>query len=148
MDFFKDRFKVIVDVHLFLLRDGKILLGKRQNTGFSDGMYHMPAGHLEAGETFVTAILREAEEELGLQLNAQDIELAYVLHHHDRVGLFFTASNLQQEPKNMEPEKCAALTWFDLNALPDNIVAYAKCALDDFRAGKKFGVFGWDDNAK
>ena len=32
--------KLIVDLHLILRRDVRILLGLRQNTGFSDGMYH------------------------------------------------------------------------------------------------------------
>lgn len=39
--------RLTVDLHL-ILRDGaRILMGVRKNTGFCDGMYHLPARHLE-----------------------------------------------------------------------------------------------------
>ncbi|HEY6314153.1 MAG TPA: NUDIX domain-containing protein [Streptosporangiaceae bacterium] len=50
------RYKVTGDVHLVLLDDdGRVLLGRRKNTGFADGCYHLPAGHLEAGESVIDA---------------------------------------------------------------------------------------------
>ena len=43
----QDRLKLIVDVNAILLRNARILLGRRCNTDFEDGSYHLPAGHLE-----------------------------------------------------------------------------------------------------
>ena len=42
-----------IDLHLVLLRDGCILMGERCNVEFGAGQYHVPAGHLEAGETII-----------------------------------------------------------------------------------------------
>jgi hypothetical protein len=33
----RDRFKVVAAVHLFLIRDGQVLLLRRFNTGYEDG---------------------------------------------------------------------------------------------------------------
>jgi 8-oxo-dGTP diphosphatase len=55
------RFKLTGDVHLLLISgDGDLLFGCRQNTGFEDSAWHVPSGHLEAGESVVTALIREA----------------------------------------------------------------------------------------
>jgi hypothetical protein len=53
----------IVDVHLLMFDHGHVLLGKRQNTGFDDGCWHLPSGHLEPGETIAEAAAREAHED-------------------------------------------------------------------------------------
>ena len=47
----KERFKLICSSYLLLIKDNKILLGLRQNTGYMDGFYHLPAGHKEEGES-------------------------------------------------------------------------------------------------
>jgi hypothetical protein len=58
------RFKVTGDVHLLLLDGDKILFGRRQNTGFEDDSYHVPSGHLEAGESMISALICEAKRRL------------------------------------------------------------------------------------
>ena len=44
-----------VAVHVFLLRDGAVLLLRRCNTGFEDGKLSVPAGHVEPGESVTQA---------------------------------------------------------------------------------------------
>jgi hypothetical protein len=62
------RHKLTGDVHLLMLDgDGQVLFGRRQNTGFEDGAWHLPSGHLEAGESVVAALVREAKEEIGIR---------------------------------------------------------------------------------
>lgn len=135
-----------VDLHLVLLRDGRVLLGKRLNTAFGAGHYHVPAGNLEADETIVDGVLREAREETGLTLSNDDVELVYVMHFRgesDRLGLFFVAKRWTGEIRNLEPLKCAGWEWFDTNSLPENLVLYARHALMDILSNRRLGLFGW-----
>ncbi len=48
-----ERQRVHVDAHLILRRGDEILLGQRQNTGWCDGYWHLPAGHSEGQESMV-----------------------------------------------------------------------------------------------
>jgi ADP-ribose pyrophosphatase YjhB (NUDIX family) len=137
---------VHVDLHLVLLREGKVLLGKRLNTRFGADQYHVPAGHLEADETVVDGIVREAREETGIALSSDDVDFAYVMHFRgesDRLGLFFTAKRWSGEIRNLEPLKCAGWEWFDTAQLPENLVPYARHALLDILSGRRLGLFGW-----
>ena len=50
------------------IRDGKVFLAKRQNTGDMGGRWEFPGGKIDAGEDFVTAIKREMNEEFGVEV--------------------------------------------------------------------------------
>jgi len=139
--------EVFIDLHLVLIRDGKILMGERRNNGFGAGQYHVPAGHLEPDETIIDGIIREAREETGISIRAEDLELAHVMHFHgssDRLSLFFTARHWTGEIENPEPEKCAGWHWLPLDTLPANTIAYAKTAVGHIQAGECLGLFGWE----
>lgn len=45
-----ERFKVTVSVNVLLCRGDTYLLLRRANTGWADGFYTLPAGHLEGNE--------------------------------------------------------------------------------------------------
>ena len=142
----KKRPDIHVDLHLVLLRDGMVLLGKRLNTTFGADHYHVPAGQLEADETVVEGVVREAREETGLDLAHDDVELIYVMHFRgrsDRLGLFFAAKRWTGEIQNLEPQKCAGWEWFDADSLPENLVPYARHALMDIMSNRRLGLFGW-----
>src|SRR3954469_11115192 len=51
------RFTFVAAVHLFLIRDGAVLLLRRWNTGYEDGRYSVIAGHLDGDETVYTATI-------------------------------------------------------------------------------------------
>ena len=63
------RYRACIDVHLILRRNEEILLGQRQNTGFADGSWHLPSGHTEDGESATAALIREANEEIGVRID-------------------------------------------------------------------------------
>ena len=87
------RFKMIASGYLMLIRGGKILLSRRFRTGYEDGKYSLPAGHIEDGETLTAGTCREIREEIGIVLHPKDLKLVHVMHrrHIDiRVDYFFT----------------------------------------------------------
>jgi 8-oxo-dGTP diphosphatase len=141
-----DRFKVIVAVHLFLIKDNRILLTRRFNTGWSDGLYSVPAGHVEPGETVTQALIREAEEEVGIEIKSKDLEVAHVMHRlsdSERVDFFLTAQAWTGEPEIKEPDKCDHLRWVSLTKLPKNTIPYIRFALNEIRSGRTYSELGW-----
>ena len=142
-----DRFKLVPEAHLLLIRDGRILLLRRRNTDYEDGKYSVIAGHMEDGETAREAICREAHEEAGIELAPDDLEFAHVVHRADRgqrVGFFFSALRWRGEPRNMEPHKADDFRWFALDALPDDMVPYVRRAIELWRAGQCYSESGWN----
>ena len=140
------RFKLIVAAYLILIEDSKILLQRRQNTGYEDGNYSIPAGHLEDTESVTDCLIREIKEEIDLDLKAEDEELVHTMHRREndiRIDLFFTTKKYQGEPKNAEPEKCDDLSWFSLDNLPENTVPYVKQAIESYLAKEIFSERGW-----
>ena len=140
------RAKFPVTVHLLFFRENHVLLLRRFNTGFADGQYSVPAGHLDGGETVISAAAREAEEETGLRIHPQDITFSSVIHRRDgdeRVDFFVNVQQWQGEPVNTEPDKCDELRWAHVNELPENVIPYVRKAIQNHRDGIKFEEFGW-----
>jgi 8-oxo-dGTP diphosphatase len=141
------RHKVTGDVHLLLINSqGQVLFGRRQNTGFEDGAYHLPSGHLEAGESVIEALLREAKEEIGVTFDSEAVEFSHVMHNSSsggRMAFFFTVRQWEGVPENREPDKCRELRWFSLDALPTHLIPYCRTALTHIATGESFSVYGW-----
>lgn len=78
------RNKFPVAVHLFFLREDRILLLRRFNTGYEDGNYSVVAGHVEAGETVTQAAIREAVEEVGVTLEPDDLQIVHVMNRKSK----------------------------------------------------------------
>lgn len=110
-----------IGVTILVVRDGKLLLGKRKNV-FGDGTWGLPGGHMNNHESFRGAGARELEEETGLK--ASTLEFVGLSNtpegkgHHIQVG--FLAENVAGEPELREPEQCEEWQWFNLENLPEN----------------------------
>ncbi len=142
-----DRFAAIVAVHVLLFRDDSLLLLRRANTGYQDGNYSVPAGHLDGGETVTAAAIREAAEEVGIRLAPDDARHALVMHRmaeRERIDFFVATSRWSGEPANREPGKCDELSWHRLDALPANTVPYVRRAIEGYLSGERYVEFGWD----
>ncbi|OGL63260.1 hypothetical protein A3E97_03910 [Candidatus Uhrbacteria bacterium RIFCSPHIGHO2_12_FULL_47_12] len=131
-----EHYRSLVAVYVMAVNDREeILLLRRANTGYRDGFYDMPAGHLEEGETLRQAALRELKEETGLVVSEDQLEFMELLHRMsgDRVYLdvFFEVKQWNGEACIMEPEKCDHLAWFPLGSLPENIVPHQHQVLQD-----------------
>ncbi len=140
------RFKLIGAVHLFLIRNGQVLLLRRFKTGYEDGNYSVVAGHLDGGEEIKHAMRREAREEVGIEIADEDLQIVGVMHRRsedERIDFFLTAEPWTGEVGNCEPEKCDQLLWCNLDRLPENVIPYVRRALENYRAGRWFDSFGW-----
>lgn len=140
------RFQCRVAVHLFLIKSNKILLLKRKNTGFCDGMFSVPAGHIDGGETIIEAAVREAKEETTIAINKKDLLFVQAMHRNlegrERIDFFFEAKKWQGNIKIGEPDKCSKLQWSKLNNLPKNVVPYVEYAIRQYLK-KQLTFFGW-----
>jgi ADP-ribose pyrophosphatase YjhB (NUDIX family) len=119
-------------VHVVCERDGRVLLMRRAGTGFFDGLYSLPGGHVEAGESVRLAAVRELREELGLRLEPAELEWFGVMHRlsdTNRIDFFLRAQRWEGVPANREPAKCDDLGWFAREALPAALVPYVREAL-------------------
>ena len=144
------RHQNIPSSYLVLIKDDKVLLLRRFNTGFEDGKYSLPAGHVDKGETFTQCIVRETEEEIGLLLKPEDLKVVHVMHrnsgtneNNERVDVFFVAKQWQGEPQNKEPHKCDDLSWFSLDNLPANIIPYIRQAIESIKNKIYYSEHGW-----
>jgi 8-oxo-dGTP diphosphatase len=141
-----ERFRLVSAVHLFLIREQRVLLLRRYNTGYADGSYSVVAGHLDGGEPVKQAMIREAREEVGITIAPEDLDVVGVMHRRsedERIDWFLATSNWAGEVTNTEPGKCDRLDWFSLDALPDNTIPYVRRAINNYRRGAWFDSFGW-----
>lgn len=136
-----------IAVHIFLLKENKVLLMERINTGFQDGKWSVPAGRLELNETIRSGAVREAKEEVGVFINNATLNKPLVMHHKDergeRIYFFFTSHRWEGEIKNCEPAKCSRIDWFEIKKLPENIVPHIRVALNKMREGETYVEFGF-----
>ncbi|MGW7439856.1 NUDIX domain-containing protein [Streptomyces sp. NPDC054849] len=139
----------LIGVHLYLERDGRVLLGLRHpDSAFAGSTHHFLAGHCEQ-ESAVNCLVREAEEEAGLIIEPDDVELAHLVHLVDepggqpRMGLVFRARRWRGTPEVREPERCVSWGWWPADALPDPVVPYARAAIEGIRAGRLYTELGW-----
>ena len=102
------------------------------------------AGHVEAGESVLEAAVREAREELGVEVDPDALTPLCVMHRTDpgnpapieqRVDFFFTAREWAGEPSIREPGKCVDLRWVSLTELPEPTVPHERFVLDRLAAG-------------
>ncbi len=143
----------LIDVHVLLVADGDILLTQRRDTTLTfDGLWHLPSGKLDAGESALDAAAREAEEEVGVLIEPDDLRHVHTSHVNGsgpepRLGLFFEARRWIGAPINREPDKCSAVRWFRLDALPDQLISYPATGIHAYRTGESFSIDGWATQA-
>ena len=132
-----ERFKTVVCTDVLLKKhvDDKlyVLLMKRQNTGNDDGYFELPGGHLEENEDIFNSMIREAKEELLIDLKESDLKINHILHHYNggRINFIFEADVNDLEPQIGEPNKCSELRWVDINDLPEETTDKVKLIINN-----------------
>lgn len=143
----KSRTGASVNVHLVLRNHEGVLLSLRENTGYCDGWYGLVAGHVENGESALAALIREAYEEVGIQLNIADCKAVHAMHRcSDRfnMDLFFECHTWKGSIVNREPEKCGEVAFFLENRLPDNTIEFVRYALKCISEGVFYSEYGFN----
>jgi 8-oxo-dGTP diphosphatase len=144
----KERHTIACAAYLLLFKEERVFLIRRFNTGYEDGNYSVPAGHVENGEHISDTLIREAEEEIGISIQKQDIVLAHVMHrtstelNDERVDFFFTCKQWNGIPAHQEFEKCDKSGWFDIKAPPSNIIPYIRMAIENVLNGVPYSELG------
>lgn len=143
----KERFKIKVAVYLLLIKDEKVLLSRRFNTGWMDGKYSLISGHLDGNETVSTAMIRESFEEAKIKIKKEDLIPATVIDRNsdqEYIDFFFVSNKWIGEITIGEPEKCDDLSWFSIDNLPDNLLPYIKEAIENYKNKIAFFESGWN----
>ena len=138
-----------VACYLLLIKEDKILLLRRFNTGWEDGKYSLISGHLEGDETVKQAMIREAKEEAGINLNPENLHVVHTMHRKSNnnleyIDFFLIADKWKGEPKIMEADKCDDIRWFYLKNLPGNTLPYIKQAIENYFNKVSFSESGFE----
>lgn len=145
----KERHKIVAAVYAIIIKNGKILLSLRENTGFMDGWYSLVAGHVEADETVDEAMLREAKEEANIVVKS--MKLGTVMFRKgidgrdDYMDFFFIIDDYEGDIINKEPQKCGELKFFNIYNMPNNVLNYVLKAIDNALKGIPYDNFVFEE---
>jgi 8-oxo-dGTP diphosphatase len=144
----EEKKKVGIGFGIMILKDGKVLLGKRHDDPQKAssllngaGKWTMPGGKLNFRETFEEGAKREAMEETGITLkkmtiicvNQDIIETA----HFITIGIF--SNEFDGEARVMEPDEITEWKWFDIQNLPSPMYFPSEKILENYRQ-KRFYI--------
>ena len=110
-----------IGVGVLILKDNKILLGKRIST-HGKNTWAPPGGHLEFNEQIEECAIREVKEETNLEI--KNLRIGPITNdiHKDEdkhyVTIFVISEYKSGNVKLMEPEKCEQWNWFEWSNLP------------------------------
>ena len=124
--------------------EGKVFLAKRgQKARNERGMWQIPGGSVEFGETYQDALKREVKEEHGVEIEV--IKLLDVSNHimpeekQHWVSPILLCRITSGTPQILEPEKCDEIGWFSLEEIQNMPAAPGvKKAVKDFAAEIKY----------
>ena len=146
--------KFLSSVYLIIRNEKKeILLQRRQGTKLWSGFLALPAGHIDEGENAYDAVIREAREELGIEISISNIIDTFVVNRRNKsllpyFDVYFEIDSYIGEIKISEPEKCSELVWCDINNLPNDMIDFEIEAIKNNLNGIKFSVISVDNEKK
>lgn len=147
-----DTAKPFIASYVIFRENGKIAFLLRKNTSWMSGYYGLPSGKVEKNESYTSAAIREMKEEVGVDLEKDDLEFLHVCHRHepsnqadDWVDIYFEAKSWKGELHNAEPDVHGELVWYDINNLPKNVVSSVKWTIEQIELGRTFSQYGWSD---
>ena len=127
---------------VMLLRDGRVLLGKRHEDPLKAdslldgaGTWTMPGGKLHFGEEFIQGAKREVKEETGIDMHDADVICVnndcVESAHFVTIGLL--AKDFSGEAGVCEPDEITEWHWFPLDDLPSPLYFPSEKVLRNYR---------------
>ncbi len=129
-----------VGINVFVVRNGKLLLGKRKSS-YHDGEWGVPGGHLEEGESMLACAARELVEETGIKASKFRLAITDNDPRQDRfhyIHFAFLAEDAEGEAQLAEPHACYEWDWFGLHNLPEPLFIGHRAFIKGFVEGKSF----------
>ncbi|MHB9860665.1 NUDIX domain-containing protein [Streptomyces sp. YIM S03343] len=132
--------------------DRVVLLQRGPDAKFGQGLWDLPVGKSEPGESVIGTAVRELYEETGLVVAPEALEVAHIVHGawgveapNGFLTVVFVAHEWSGEPQNREPHKHAEVRWVDVGALPEDFVRSGDTALRRYLAGggPQVSLHGW-----
>ena len=146
-----EREKFLSSIYLIIRNEnGEVLLQRRQGTKLWPGFLALPAGHIDEGENAYEAAIREAKEELDIEIKIEDINDTFVVNRKNKslspyYDVYFELGKYYGEIKINEPEKCSELVWSSIENLPEDMIDFEKEAINNNLKGIKFSVIDVDN---
>ena len=103
----KDREKFLCAIYILIRNDkNEVLLQRRQGTKLWPGFLALPAGHVDEGENVYEAFVREAKEELGIEVSKNDIINTFVINRKNKslpsyFDVYFEINNYKGDVVNI-----------------------------------------------
>ena len=128
---------MIVGAGIMVMRDEKILLGRRKSK-LGLGTFGWVGGAVEDGEDVTSAAIRELNEETGMTADGLDLLSIQVIEIDGNkiLDFEFLAINPSGEPELREPDKVDAWSWYSFSELPNPLFAPLDVALEAYRRRK------------
>lgn len=101
-----------------IVKDGKILLGRRKKDGFGQGKWLGFGGKVEAGESIEEAMVREFEEEAGIRTKTFEKRGVLTFHYVDDPDMevhYFEVLTYGGKPTESDEMENA---WFEFDNIP------------------------------
>jgi len=138
-------------VGVMLLKDGMVLLGKRNDDPGKagslldgQGTWTLPGGKMEFGESFEHAACREVAEETGIRVSPEDMRLMSVSNEiasrAQFVCLGLLAERFEGQVQTMERDEITEWRWFPLTALPTPLFPASRHMIENYLAGKFYSA--------
>lgn len=127
------RHKCYMASFVIFIKDNKVCLMRRQGTDHMCGKMSLPAGHVDPGETYKEAAIREMKEEACVDLKPEELEFCVVEHcpDHNYVNTYFICRDWEGDVCIGEPHKCDEIEWYSLDDLPEDTVPYVRKVLEN-----------------
>ncbi len=130
----------IIKARLILEKEGKVLL--LSQTSENGGKFTLPGGTVEGAEFAKETLIRECEEEIGIILNPNDLDLIHVLHKKkgkdNRITIYFKAQNYEGTLHAKETDKFKGVTWSSIHRLPVKTSVTVKHVLGQVKMGEQY----------